>query len=69
MEVNLPGAGTLTVLAPGASEGKMYVCGLSVNGERRREAVVSHADIKDGGELVFEMSGEPCVWASGTLQG
>ena len=59
----------LTIIATGASTSKPYVCSLTVNGRAISSPIIQHEDIANGGEVVFEMSSEPCVWGSATLSG
>lgn len=53
---------TLSVRAPGASTGKIYVGGVSVNGTQLQGPFFDHSQIANGGEIVFEMSESPVVW-------
>lgn len=59
----------LVITAPGASSGKTYVAGLTVNGVPLEQPVIQHDMIKNGGTVAFEMSESPSAWASGTLAG
>ncbi|KAI0029439.1 glycoside hydrolase family 92 protein [Vararia minispora EC-137] len=65
--VDLPGAARpLTISAPRASRAP-YVKSLKIDGRNVEEPFISHWDIADGGDLVFEMSDKPQRWASGTI--
>ncbi|VDB92408.1 unnamed protein product [Peniophora sp. CBMAI 1063] len=65
--IHLPGAPQpLVITAPGATH-QPYVKSITVNGDRLERPVILHSQIKDGGEIVFEMSGEPQKWASETM--
>ncbi len=57
-EIQLP-AGTLTIRANNLSDEAIYVRSASFNGTRLTEPFLTHDQIKNGGELVFEMSTEP----------
>ncbi|GLB33162.1 putative glycosyl hydrolase family 92 [Lyophyllum shimeji] len=56
----------LTISAPGAPT-KPYVKSLTVNGRKVDWPIISHEEIKDGGEIVFEMSATPEAWGNGLL--
>lgn len=49
---------TLTIKAHNQSEDNVYVKSVSVNGKPLAGTFLSHQDIMNGGELVFEMSGQ-----------
>ncbi|KAH9843627.1 glycoside hydrolase family 92 protein [Rhodofomes roseus] len=56
----------LVISAPGAPT-KPYVKSLTVNGEALSQPIITHQQIANGGEIVFEMSDTPQEWASATL--
>jgi putative alpha-1,2-mannosidase len=60
-EVQAPG-GLLVVEASGVSDTNQYVQGVTLNGAALDEPEFRHADIVDGGTLVFEMGPEPSAW-------
>jgi putative alpha-1,2-mannosidase len=61
--LTLPGASRpLTVVAKGASGGMKYIKGVTLDGVPLRTFVLRHEDIKDGADLVFEMSDVPQSW-------
>ena len=68
--LDLPGAPQpLVITAPGASTGKPYVAGLTLNGVPLSEPRIPHDAIRRGGTLEFEMSAAPAAWASETVAG
>jgi predicted alpha-1,2-mannosidase len=54
--------GILTVRAEGEPGRNIYVKSVTLNGEPLIEPWFLHKQIVNGGELVFEMSGEPSGW-------
>ena len=65
--ISLPAASEpLVITAPGATD-QPYVKSVTVNGEKLDRPIILHSQIKDGGEIVFEMSDEPQRWASDTI--
>ena len=59
---------TLTIIAPGAQT-KPYIRSLTVNGKRIDRPLIKHDDIKDGGEIVFEMSEKVERWGNDEVFG
>ncbi|MGW9169029.1 GH92 family glycosyl hydrolase [Agromyces sp. NPDC055658] len=57
----------LVISAPGASAGKTYVSGVSLNGAPIDETTLDGDLLRDGGELEFAMSDEPSDWAAKDL--
>src|SRR5690625_3477283 len=57
----------LTISAPGASDGKKYVAGVTHNGEALTETTVDGNLLRSGGELKFEMSDTPSDWGAKDL--
>ncbi|KAJ7578697.1 glycoside hydrolase family 92 protein [Mycena floridula] len=55
----------LTIQAPGASSGKIYVKSLTVNGKAIEDPIIRHSDMAQGGTIVFEMSDQVEEWAGG----
>jgi predicted alpha-1,2-mannosidase len=49
----------LIISAPGASTGKNYIQGLSVNGNKYTKNYLNHFDISNGAILEFEMGSQP----------
>jgi predicted alpha-1,2-mannosidase len=47
---------TLTIKANNQSKQNMYVQSVSVNGKKLEGTLLSHQDIMNGGEIIFEMS-------------
>ncbi len=50
---------TLNIIAKNQSSDNFYVKSVSINGEKIQGNIITHKDIIDGGELVFEMSNTP----------
>ena len=61
VSVDVGGGKTFRVVAKGLSERAKYVKSVSLNGRPLEGFVLRHADIENGGELVFEMSTRPAV--------
>ena len=57
--LHLENGKTLTIIANNQSETNVYVSHVSVNGEILDGNLLSHQDIANGGEIVFEMSDQP----------
>ena len=55
----LPGGKKFTVVANGLSEANKYVKSVALNGQPLDGFILRHADILNGGELVFEMTDKP----------
>jgi putative alpha-1,2-mannosidase len=53
---------TIRVTAHGASSGKRYVKGVTMDGEPWDSIFISHARLLDGADIVFEMATTPQVW-------
>jgi predicted alpha-1,2-mannosidase len=62
--VHLENGNDLVVNAPANSDRNVYVQGLTVNGESRDTAYLTHADIANGGTLTFAMGPQPSQWAT-----
>ncbi|GMA31809.1 GH92 family glycosyl hydrolase [Litorihabitans aurantiacus] len=61
--LKLPG-GDLVVSAPGASQGQVYVDGVTFDGEPIEDVVLDGDLVRGGGELTFTMSETPSDWGS-----
>lgn len=57
----------LSISARGASSGKPYIASVTIDGVPLSVPVIRHEQIKDGAEVVFEMSATPASWGSETL--
>jgi predicted alpha-1,2-mannosidase len=57
--LSLPGGRRLHITAPGLSEEAMYVRRVTFNGKTVSGPTISHAELMQGGELVFEMVDKP----------
>lgn len=67
--MHLPGAARpLTITSTGAAERK-YVRGVTIDGipVPSNRPIITHDQIKDGAEIVFEMSNSPQAWGSATV--
>lgn len=61
--LDIPGASKpLVITAKGANDGRDYVKGVIFDGQAHDAIHLSHAQISDGAEIVFEMEGTPQVW-------
>lgn len=58
-KIHLDNGKTLTIIANNQSKDNVYVQSVSVNGKTLEGNLLSHQDIMNGGELVFEMSATP----------
>jgi predicted alpha-1,2-mannosidase len=58
-KIHLDNGKTLTIIANNQSKDNVYVQSVSVNGKLLEGILLSHQDIMNGGELVFEMSATP----------
>lgn len=65
--INLPGSRRPLVIHANGAATKPYIRSLAVNGNSITEPILDHAQIAQGGELVFEMSDTPQSWGSGTI--
>lgn len=61
------GGKTLTISAPGASSGKTYVAGASLNGTAIDATTFDGSALRAGGELDFTMSATPSTWGAKNL--
>lgn len=57
----------LTVTAPGASSGKKYVAGVTLNGASIDTTTFDGSALRGGGSLAFTMSSEPSTWGAKDL--
>lgn len=57
-ELTLPGGKTLTITAEGLSPEKRYVESVTLRGKTLTTPWLSHADLLEGGDLVFRMTAE-----------
>ena len=60
IRIRLPDGRKLTIRADGLSEANRYVRSITLNGRPITVRYITHAQIMDGGELVFEMTDRPC---------
>jgi len=64
--VHLAG-GDLVISAPGASDGKVYVAGVSVDGTPVTDTAIDGDLLRDGGTLAFTLSDTPTTWGDKDL--
>ena len=57
--IHLENGKTLKIIANNQSKKNIYVESVSVNGKTIKDTLLSHQDIINGGELIFEMSATP----------
>ena len=62
MTVNLPGGKRLAIKADNFSKGNKYIASLTLNGKPVTTPFLNHADLMEGGELIFTMSDKPTQW-------
>ncbi|WP_342645300.1 GH92 family glycosyl hydrolase [Mucilaginibacter sp. CSA2-8R] len=56
-----------TIIAKNLSAGNMYIKSASLNGKDHNQSWIQHADIVNGGQLVFEMTDKPTNWGTQIL--
>ena len=59
MQVNLENGKTFTVRADKVSDKNRYIKSVTLNGQPYKKAYITHQDIMNGGELVFQMTSSP----------
>ena len=66
ISINMGGdtAKKLTVKAKNLSEENKYVKGVTINGKRLTKPILLHDDIKNGGEIIFEMTDKPAQFGN-----
>jgi putative alpha-1,2-mannosidase len=63
LTLRLPGARRpLRITARGASSGAKYVRGVTIDGKPHRDIMITHEQIRDGADIVFDMQQTPQVW-------
>ncbi|CCM03871.1 uncharacterized protein FIBRA_06022 [Fibroporia radiculosa] len=67
--IDLPGASRPLVITSRGAPTMPYIKSLTVNGDMMTVPIITHEQIVDGGEIVFEMNTQPETWASSTLVG
>ncbi|UAB85765.1 GH92 family glycosyl hydrolase [Zunongwangia sp. SCSIO 43204] len=58
-EINLPGGKKFSIKTSNFAEENQFVAKVKLNGKELDRAYITHEEIVDGGELLFEMSSEP----------
>ncbi|NMM47724.1 GH92 family glycosyl hydrolase [Marinigracilibium pacificum] len=58
-KIHLSNGKNLKIIAKNQSRENVYVKSISVNGQMLRGNILTHSDIVDGGEIIFEMSSKP----------
>lgn len=61
-EIDLGNGKTFIIEAEGVSEGRGYINSVRLNGKDYKKSYVEYSDIMNGGQLRFEMSGQPGIW-------
>ena len=59
MQINLENGKTFTVRADQVSDKNRYIKSVTLNGKPYTKAYITHQDIMNGGELVFQMTSNP----------
>ena len=59
MKLNLENGKTFEIKAPKVSDKNRYIKAVKLNGKAYNKAYITHDDIMNGGELVFEMTSKP----------
>ncbi|MBR2497323.1 MAG: GH92 family glycosyl hydrolase [Parabacteroides sp.] len=59
MKLNLENGKTFEIKAPKVSDKNRYIKAVKLNGKAYNKAYITHDDIMNGGELVFEMASKP----------
>ncbi|MGO1770631.1 MAG: GH92 family glycosyl hydrolase, partial [Microbacterium sp.] len=54
----------ITISAPGASDGRTYVDGVTINGQEVEDTTFDGDLLRSGGEIAFSMSDEPSEWGA-----
>jgi len=57
--IQLENGKTFTVIATNFSDKNVYVKSIKLNGKQYNKTYITHADIVNGGDLIFEMSSKP----------
>jgi predicted alpha-1,2-mannosidase len=57
--IKLGGGKELTIKAKNQSEKNIYISSVTLNGKAINTSHIKNSDIRDGGELIFEMSSRP----------
>ena len=58
-EINLPGGKKFSVKTSNFAEENQFVAKVKLNGKELNRAYITHKEIVEGGELLFEMTSEP----------
>ncbi|GMA31675.1 GH92 family glycosyl hydrolase [Litorihabitans aurantiacus] len=65
-EITLAGGGTLAVEAPGASDGKRVITGMTIDGEPWSGTALPEDLIHDGGTIAYTLGESDTGWGAGT---
>ena len=68
ISIKLPGKETPLVIHSQDAPNNPYIKSLALNDVPLNEPIITHDNIVNGGDLVFEMSVTPDAWGSATLQ-
>jgi putative alpha-1,2-mannosidase len=62
-EIALPAGKSIRISAPGASNGRKYINGLSIDGQPTDQTFLPESIVRTGGDVAFSLSGTPnIVW-------
>ena len=62
--INLENGKQFTIQANNLSNDNIYIASAELNGEPLNHSYISHEDIMNGGQLVFNMTNQPTEWAT-----
>jgi hypothetical protein len=62
--INLENGNTFTVVAENISDENKYIKAAYLNGKKHPYSYIEHADIMNGGSLIFEMTDSPSDWGT-----
>ena len=69
MLIHLENGKTIDIRAPKVSDRNRYIQGVTLNGKPYERSWLSHADLTQGAELVFDMGPEASRWGAGDADG
>jgi putative alpha-1,2-mannosidase len=58
-EIALPGGKSFRLIAENNSPENIYIQSVTLNGQPYEKSFITHTDIQNGGELVFQMGSMP----------
>jgi predicted alpha-1,2-mannosidase len=60
--IALPNGKAFIIEANGASDGRIYIQSVTLNGKPYGSSFITHQDLMNGGELIFVMGEKPSPW-------